>query len=403
VVALIVLLIALAQAVPFYRATGDRNDERVQNKYIVQMKEEAIDDASYAAFINRATTVHGVNPEVEWNFSNFRGALFHLNATQLEAFQKEDAYLNHIEEDQIMHADQSCTVQQNAIWNLARVSDGDSPSTTDEYIYPTQGGEGVYAYIVDTGILTTHQEFGTRASYGANYAGGSNADCNGHGTHVAGTVCGTAYGVAKKAFCVGVKVLDCNGSGTNSGVISGVGFVAQDCAAKGRKCVANMSLGGGYSLALNNAVNNAVAAGYAFVVAAGNENQDACNVSPASATGSVCVGATEQIAVGSSEKQGDGRAYFSNYGRCVTLLAPGVSIRAAWITSRTSTNTISGTSMASPHVCGVAALLLAAEPNLNPRTLKDRLVASSVKGVIQLECTVSTCQQTPNYLLHHRC
>jgi serine protease len=400
VVALVVLLVALTNAVPLFHAP---EGDRIGNKYIVQMK--SIDDASYTAFLTKASTFHGVAPQVEWNFGDFRGALFELNATQLNGFLKEDDYLGHIEEDQIMRIgeqEQTCTLQQNAIWNLARVSDGASITTTSDYRYPSHGGSGVYAYVIDTGVLPSHTEFGGRAVSGPNYAGGSANDCNGHGTHVAGTVGGTQYGIAKRVNIVGVKVLDCAGSGTNSGVISGVQWTANDCSSKGRKCVANMSLGGGYSLALNNAVNSAVGTGCPFAVAAGNENQDACNVSPASATAAVCVGATEQIATGTGEKQGDGRASFSNFGRCTTLFAPGVSIRGPWWTSNTAINTISGTSMASPHVCGVISLLLA--EGQSPANIKTLLKNKSVKNVIQLRCGSSAaCNQSPNELLHNAC
>lgn len=238
--------------------------------------------------------------------------------------------------------------QLGATWGLDRI-DTKAPTTPlrdGNYNYVATGS-GVTAYVIDTGILLSHPEFEGRAKFGINTAGGKNDDCNGHGTHVAGTIGGRVYGVAKKVNLVAVKVLNCRGSGTNSGVIAGVDWVATNAAGKASKSVANMSLGGGVSSALDTAVTNLVGSGVTVVVAAGNSSADACNSSPARVPTAITVAASDI---------NDSFATFSNRGPCVDIIAPGVSIKSSWINS--STNTISGTSMASPHVAGAVARYL---------------------------------------------
>ena len=207
--------------------------------------------------------------------------------------------------------------------------------------------------MIDTGIRASHQEFAGRIGNGftAITDGQGTNDCNGHGTHVAGTTGGTTYGVAKQVTLHPVRVLSCSGSGSNSGVIAGVDWVTANHV---KPAVANMSLGGGVSTALDNAVQNSIAAGVSYAVAAGNSNANACNYSPARAANAVTVGSTTSS---------DARSSFSNFGTCVDLFAPGSSITSAWYTSNTATNTISGTSMASPHVAGALALYLHDEPD----------------------------------------
>ncbi|CAO1616693.1 unnamed protein product [Parajaminaea phylloscopi] len=258
-------------------------------------------------------------------------------------------------------------VEKGAPWGLARVSHRNELSlgTYSQYLYDRHAGEGVTAYIIDTGININHVEFEGRARWGKTMpADSTDKDGNGHGTHCAGTVASKKYGVAKHAEVVAVKVLSDSGSGSMSDVTGGVLWAVEDAkkqsaefaadptsakAKKHRGYVANMSLGGGKSPTLDRAVNGATAAGLAFAVAAGNENQDACNVSPAGAEGPVTVGASTIQ---------DERAYFSNKGKCVDTFAPGLNILSTWNTGNTSTNTISGTSMASPHVCGILAYYL---------------------------------------------
>src|SRR5262245_2405370 len=240
-----------------------------------------------------------------------------------------------IEPDAEVHA---LTTQSNATWGLDRIDQRALPlSSTFTY---QRTGAGVKAYIIDTGIRTSHTQFGGRAIDGRDAVDGAlpAADCNGHGTHVAGTVGGSTYGVAKGVSLVAVRVLDCNGSGSNSGVIAGVDWVTSN---RILPAAANMSLGGGASTALDTAVNNAINSGVVFGVAAGNENTNACNGSPSRVPAAITVGATTNA---------DARASFSNYGSCLDIFAPGQDITSSWNTSNSATNTISGTSMATPHV-----------------------------------------------------
>jgi len=271
--------------------------------------------------------------------------------------------------------------QTGATWGLDRIDQANLP-LSGTYTY-TRTGAGVRAYIVDTGILPTHVEFTGRMAPGFTAISDrtGTSDCNGHGTHVAGTVGGTTYGVAKGVTLVPVRVLNCRGSGTNSGVIAGVDWVA---AQSFRPAVANMSLGGGVSTALDNAVANAVSAGITFVVAAGNSNVDACTASPARTPSAITVGATTNT---------DARASYSNFGSCVDIFAPGSSITSAWYRSNTQTNTISGTSMASPHVAGVAALYLQGG-NASPATVTNALINGATTGKVASAGTGS-----PNRLL----
>jgi aqualysin 1 len=260
--------------------------------------------------------------------------------------------------------------QSPVTWGLDRIDQRNLP-LSNSFTY-TRTGSGVHAYIIDTGIRATHVEFTGRVGAGRDIVGNDNDpnDCNGHGTHVAGTVGGTTYGVAKAVTLHAVRVLNCAGSGSNSGVIAGIDWVRLNHV---KPAVANMSLGGGASTATDQAVANAVAAGVTMVVAAGNSNANACNYSPARAPSAITVGATTST---------DARASYSNFGTCVDIFAPGSSITSAWRTSNTATNTISGTSMASPHVAGVAALYLAGNTGASPATVANALIANATTGVV---------------------
>ncbi|HET9133359.1 MAG TPA: S8 family serine peptidase [Gemmatimonadales bacterium] len=284
-----------------------------------------------------------------------------------------------------VEADQEVTAsatQTGATWGLDRIDQRDLPLSTT-YSYDATGA-GVRAYILDTGILTGHVQFTGRLASGftAISDGRGTSDCNGHGTHVAGTVGGTTHGVAKGVTLVPVRVLNCQGSGTTTGVVQGIDWVATNAQAP---AVANMSLGGGASSAIDQAVANAVARGITFVVAAGNSNANACNYSPARAPSAITVGATTST---------DARASYSNFGSCLDLFAPGSSITSAWYTSTTATNTISGTSMASPHVAGAAALLLQGTPTASPATIAASLTGTATTGKVGSAGTGS-----PNLLL----
>ncbi|ODV69007.1 hypothetical protein HYPBUDRAFT_152233 [Hyphopichia burtonii NRRL Y-1933] len=298
-----------------------------------------------------------------------------------------------VEKDSKVYASEFDT-QKGAPWGLARVSHRQplSLNSFNQYLYDTEGGDGVTSYIIDTGVNINHEEFGGRAKWGATIpTGDSDVDGNGHGTHCAGTIGSKAYGVAKNANLVAVKVLRSNGSGSMSDVVKGVEFAAKAHQAEAKKgakgfkgSTANMSLGGGKSPALDLAVNAAVKAGIHFAVAAGNENQDACNTSPASAENAITVGASTIS---------DARAYFSNYGKCVDIFAPGLNILSTYIGSDTATATLSGTSMASPHIAGLLSYYLSLQPGadseffvsskgVSPEQLKKNLIHYATKDAL---------------------
>jgi len=336
-----------------------------------------------------------------WEIGSFGGYSAILsNKFLLKVRQSKD--ISYVEADQIVTAldipsTAACTSQNGATWGLNRLSTGATVNLDGIYKYGNQG-QSVNAYVIDTGIHITHTDFGGRAVWGANFVDTVNDDCNGHGTHVAGTIGGTTYGVAKKVTLTAVKVLNCQGSGTNTGVIQGIQYAGK--AATPSKVVANMSLGGGKSSALDSAVKAAIAKGVTFAVAAGNENQDACNVSPAGVAEAITVGATTIDDLGPSEI--DTRSSFSNFGKCVDVFAPGELIKSTWIGSNTATKTISGTSMASPHVAGVCALYLDTNPT-TPAQVSAWIVSQAISGIIDLDCGTSACNNSPNKLLYSPC
>ena len=276
-------------------------------------------------------------------------------------------------------------------WGLDRIDQRALPLSSS--FTASAYGAGVEVYIVDTGVFASHTDFSGRLRSGfsaINDGRGSN-DCNGHGTHVAGTAAGTSYGVAKAASIIPVRVLDCAGSGTNTGVIAGLDWIIANHTA-GVPAVANMSLGGGASFALDTAVQNAINDGVVMAVAAGNSNSNACNSSPARAANAITVGATGAYNAGETT---DHRSGYSNFGSCLDIFAPGTSITSAWINSSTAINTISGTSMASPHVAGVAAVLMGLNPTSNPSDITAMLLTNATQNVV-----LSAGTGSPNLLLY---
>jgi subtilisin family serine protease/N-acetylneuraminic acid mutarotase len=316
-----------------------------------------------------------------------------LNGYAVELTEKQakrfaaDPAVESVVQDQVVKAtgtDPTGTQPNPPSWGLDRIDQQALPLDSG-YTYPGRAGGGVTAYIIDTGVRISHEDFGGRASYGYDAVDGDNiaADGNGHGTHVAGTVAGSSYGVAKEAKIVAVRVLDNAGNGPTSGVIAGVDWVTANAV---KPAVANMSLGGVANPALDSAVRNSIVSGITYAVAAGNENTDAATKSPARVTEALTVGSTTD---------GDARSSFSNYGSTLDIFAPGSSITSAWNTGDTATNTVSGTSMASPHVAGAAALYLADNPNAPPTQVAGALTSSATTGVVTDRGTGS-----PNLMLN---
>lgn len=333
---------------------------------------------------------------------SYQGYIGYFTEQSLD-FIRRNPLVKFVEQDSYVHAN-SANVEKGAPWGLARISHRQplTLSSFNQYLYDDESGKGVTAYVIDTGINVHHNEFGGRAKWGKTIPeNDEDADGNGHGTHCAGTIGSETYGVAKHANLVAVKVLRSNGSGSMSDVVKGVEYAVEahkkevSEKKKGFKgSAANMSLGGGKSVALDLAVNAAVKAGINFAVAAGNENQDACNTSPASASDVITVGASTIS---------DERAYFSNWGKCVDIFGPGLNILSTYIGSNDATATLSGTSMASPHIAGLLAYYLSLQPStdsefsisgsVSPEQLKKNLIHFGTKDVL-----TDIPEDTPNVL-----
>ncbi len=381
-------IFALSYAPVQSTAQADKTDKikkaknKIPDRYIVVLEEWATGEpgvnSNAEAVASELSIVYGGKIDKIFKHA-LNGFSVEMNENQAEKLS-EDLRVKFVEEDGVVFAD---TTQTGATWGLDRIDQRDRP-TDGNYNY-TPTGSGVNAYIIDTGIRRTHAQFGGRAFVGYDAIGdGQNSnDCNGHGTHVAGTVGSSTYGVAKNARLYAVRVLGCDGSGSNSGVVAGIDWVAGNHV---KPAVANMSLGGGASTATDDAVQRAINAGVTMVVAAGNDNLNACNYSPARAANAITVGSTTNT---------DARSSFSNYGTCLDIFAPGSSITSSWHTSDTATNTISGTSMASPHVAGVAALYLQGNTSASPLTVRNAIVNTASSGKLTGIGTGS-----PNLLLY---
>lgn len=333
----------------------------IPGSYIVVLKAGA---ATRAA----ADRARAAGATVTHEYRSLRGYAAELSAAELRTVRQDPA-VSFVEPDQVVSAS---TTQTNPPWGLDRIDQRALPLNA-QYTY-TPTGLGVDAYIIDTGLRSTHSQFTGRTAAGfsvfSDRDGVSTNDCNGHGTHVAGTVGGTTYGVAKQVTLVPVRVLDCSGNGTDSGVIAGMDWVVAHASGPS---VANMSLGGGPSAALDAAVTRMTNAGITLVVAAGNDNANACGYSPSRAPSAITIGSTTSS---------DARSSFSNFGSCVDLFAPGSSILSAWWTSNTATTTISGTSMASPHVAGIAALYLQGNPTASPSAVTSAITSAATAGKV---------------------
>jgi subtilisin family serine protease len=355
---LIILLVPysfVASLAPLHNA-GVPNS--IPNQYLVVLHTNSsieLRDSHVFDLKNRfAVRAQGEEILASFNIGTFIGfsAIF---SKDILSEQLEHPNVLWVEQDQIVtiaddEPEEEILTQTGVTWGIDRISQRNLP-LDNIFQYWESAGSGVVSYVVDTGILTTHTEYAGRAFYGSNYVGdGNTGDGNGHGTHVAGTIGGNIYGLAKKTTLVSVIVLNSSGSGSWTGVVSGVQWTVEDRIRRGSpKSVANMSLGGGATPTADAAVAAAIEAGVNYAIAAGNSNADACNYSPARVTTALTVGATTNT---------DARASFSNFGTCVDIFAPGNAITSAWIGSNTATSTISGTSMAAPHVAGAVALHL---------------------------------------------
>jgi subtilisin family serine protease len=355
-----------------------RTSDAIPDQYVVVFQGSVADAPGLARQLARQ---HGGEAFFVYEHA-LKGFAFRGSA-QAAAALARNPNVAYVEQDQVMRA---VGTQSNATWGLDRTDQRALP-LNGTYTYATSASN-VHAYIIDTGIRFSHQDFGGRVQSACYDAFGGNCnDGNGHGTHVAGTVGGTVYGIAKGVKLYAVRVLDNQGSGTTTGVIAGVDWVT---AHHVKPAVANMSLGGGASTALDDAVRRSIGAGVSYAVAAGNgdfigRQQPACNYSPARVREAMTVGATTNT---------DSKTSWSNYGECVDIFAPGASITSAWHTGDAATNTISGTSMASPHVAGVMALYLAGNTGASPAQVFQAVYDNTTKNIVTNSSTAN------NHLLY---
>jgi len=354
--------------------------EPIEGSYIAVLKKDVA--------LHRAKTLaHDFEARRIFNIGkHFKAFVAELNEDALAKLRTRTDLLKYIEVDSIVRT--SYSTQTNATWGIDRTDQRSRPLDST-YRYFENAGEGVDVYIIDTGILTTHNDFSGRASHGYDFHNDDNdaTDDNGHGTHCSSTAAGTTWGIAKNANLIAVKVLGRLGSGSLSNVAAGVAWAAEEHNnGVNKKSVASMSLGGSSSLVLDNAVEAAIQEGLPVVVASGNSDADACDFSPARVATAITVNAATST---------DARASFSNFGECTTLFAPGQEITAAWIGSNSATNTISGTSMACPHVAGAVAVILSQATTMpSPASVKSSVISASTTNV------VTDVQGSPNRLLY---
>jgi serine protease len=346
--------------------------QKISGQWIIELNKPTVGSLDYGLSVAQQAQnlVAPLGGQVTFTYEHaLRGFAVRLPDAAIPLL-KLNPLVKRVEQDQVMSAS---ATQTGVVWGIDRIDQRNLP-LNGQYTYPDQAGQGVHAYILDTGINPNHTEFTGRIAASRNFVPAASVttadpnawtDCQGHGTHVAGTTAGTLYGVAKKALVHTVRVLDCQGSGSNSGVIAGVDWVTANHV---KPAVANMSLGGGDSSALDTAVVNLVRAGVTVAVAAGNDSKDACSGSPNKVPQAVTVGSTVRDDTVSS---------FSNRGTCLDIFAPGSDVISANHANNTGTTTMSGTSMASPHVAGAAALVLGANPSFTPQQVRDRLVADA--------------------------
>jgi subtilisin family serine protease len=356
------------------------NARVIPGSYIVVFKPEVSDVPGLARQL-----VDGHGGALRFTYTAaLKGFAADLPEQALEALRR-NPNVSYVEPDGVVeHFGGGMEPAPPAPWGLDRVDQRTLPLSAS-YTWGTSGA-GVHVYIIDTGIRTTHQDFGGRATWAFSSVKGKDGqldtDCHGHGTHVAGTVGGTRFGVAKEVQLYAVQVLDCSGSGTWSGVIAGIDWVTANHRSP---AVANMSLGGSYTQSVNDAVAGSIASGVVYAVAAGNSATDACTFSPASTPTALTVGAISKT---------DARSSYSNTGSCVDLFAPGTFVLSAWKDSDTDAVYLSGTSMASPHVAGAAALYLETHPSASPATVASELLAAATKDRI-----TDAGAGSPNFLL----
>jgi len=391
----VLVAVATASLAPLHRASQDP----IKGSYIVVFSDNSTTVDEDLAFIQQT---HDVEYQHTYKYT-IKGFAAKLSAVQLMNVRSHPN-VAYVEEDGIARALQgSCAITSGADWGLTRVCKREIELNGD-YFHPEHSAANVDSYIIDTGIYTQHVDFEGRATFG--FKADNNwpsTDDNGHGTHVASTVGGVKYGVAKKVTLIGVKVLNAGGSGSWANVISGVEWTVVSKNARGRLSTGNMSLGGGKTVALDQACNAASANGVFLVVAAGNSNADACNFSPAGAANVISTVSTD-IGARENDEQEDTRSYFSNFGRCTHICAPGSDILGAWIGNPTAFRTLSGTSMASPHVCGVASLLLQQNPAHTFESLRAAVVGQATINRINHNCGGrAACEATPNLLLFNGC